>query len=422
MIVLMSFKNFPWKKLLPFKRPSTIDRYEVRVVTAVEELAALEGLPLEIRYVLAVKPSRFEVFRLLLERGYGIGVRSVEKTPEEVLRAVDRVSRITQRNTIVPWLEDLLREGTLPQFLSGELEQAEKDGIQLYQEVNVIMAQRTSFKKIVIVDLANKGIGEYEQGLMHEINADLYPMAIESIVHRVQFDNAHTRTEVAQGILKALIIIGPIAHALEHVVSGLGKVFAASADDILSEVAELFALRGSGFTWRQLLKRTRILIPIFIVATWAVFQVEPLIQSGRPGLAGLVFGFSAVSLSLTTAIQSIFLYREAYRRLAREGKLQLKPGQTLTGLALRQDFTNPARLGLFMGALAAPVMAGIVFVFLPVLAKNGWALALLGSVESVVAGVMVMLASRIEQAIFRERIRRAMKEIVQPSVPEHPSR
>lgn len=401
-----------WNNLLPFRRETPIDRFHVRVVTTSAELTIAEELPIEIRYVLAVRPSRFETFRKFLERGYGLGVRTVDKTPEHVLRAVDRISRETQENTIVPWLERLLRTEELPVFSVEELEDAEKKGVNLYEEVRAILAERFEFKKIVLVDLRNRCIGDAEQRLMREVNEDLFPLAIDTIIHRVTFDNAHTRTEVAQSIVKALIVIGPVAHALEHVLSGLGKIFAASADDVLSEAAELFALRGSGFTWRQLFRRSRILIPVFALATYGVFQVEPLIRSGRVAFAGVVFGLSAVALSLTTALQSIGMYRDAFARLASSGKLRLASGQSILGLALRQDFTNPARLGLFVGALSSPIVAAIVFVRFPQFISNGWVLALLGSVESVVAGFAVIFAARIERWLFRAKVRKAMSSIV----------
>lgn len=401
-----------WKRFLPFRRNSTIDKYHIAVVTAPAELAVADDLPLELRYVLAVRPSRFETFRKLLESGYGIGVRTVDKTPERVLLAVDRISRETQENTVIPWLEVLLRREELPVFSADELERAERHGVNLYQEAKAILEERFEFKKIVLIDLHNRCIGSAEQQLMHEVNEDLFPLAIDTILHRVVFDNAHTRTEVAQSIIKALVVIGPIAHALEHVLSGLGKIFAASADDLLSEVAELFALRGSGFTWRQLMRRSRILIPVFVLATYGAFQVEPLIHSGSVAWAGAVFGLSAVALSLTTAIQSIGMYRQSYARLVSNGKLRLASGQSLTRLALRQDFTNPARLGLFVGAIASPLVAAVIFSRFTGLVSNGWILALLGSTESVVAGLTVISAPRIERALFRSRIRRALQNIV----------
>jgi len=401
-----------WKKWLPLRRSSPIDRFRVSVVTTPEELAVSELIPIEIRYVLAMRPSRFERFRKLLVEGYGIGVRIVDKTPERVLQAVDRISRHTQHNTVVPWLELLLREEKIPVFSTQELERAEKAGVFLYEEVKALMEQRFEFRKIIIVDLKNQGIRDEQRTFMQEVNSDLYPLAIDAIVHRVIFDNAHSRTEVAQSIIKALIVIGPIAHGLEHVLSGLGKVFAASADDLVSEAAEMFALHGSGFTRKQLAKRGRILLPVFILATFGAFQVEPLIRSGRIGLAGAVFGLSAVALSLTTAIQSIFMYRESYVKLVKEGKIALQPGKTVTGMALLQDFTNPARLGLFIGAICSPILAGLVFTLAPELTKNGWVLAMLGSTESLVAGSTVLAAASIERGLFRLKVQKALRGVV----------
>lgn len=399
--------------MIATRHEPTIDRFHVKVVTTSAELAVADDLPIELRYVLAVRPSRFETFRELLDRGYGIGVRIVDKTPERVLLAVDRISRETQENTILPWLELLLRNEELPSWTTEEADHAKTAGVDLAEEARVIHEQRFEFVKIVLVDLHNKGVTDAEQDVMHDVNTDLFPLAVDTIVHRVTFDNAHTRTEIAQSIIKALIVIGPVAHVLEHVLSGLGKVFAASSDDLLSEAAELFALRGSGFTWRQLGSRFWFLIVVFLVATYGAFQVEPLIQAGHVMLAGVVFGLSAVSLSLTTAIQSIGLYRRSYIRLAQEKKITLQPGQLLIGLALRQDFTNPTRIGLFLGAACSPLLAGLVFLTQPHLASNGWILALLGSTESIVAGCAVLSASRTERLFFRGKVSAAMRNIVQ---------
>jgi len=411
-MVYMASVESLWKKILPFRRPSPIDRYEIDEVTAPAELTIQEYLPMEIRYVLAVRPSRIEAFRKLLEDGYGIGVRRVAKTPERVLQAVDRVSRLTQHNTIIPWLPDLLRREELPVFTEEELREAEVHGVNLYEEAKVILAQRFEFRKIIAIDLQNRCIGSDIQQLMREVNEDLYPLAIDAIVHRVIYDNAHTRTEIAQSIVKALIFIGPVAHVLEHLMTGLGKVFAASIDDVLAEVAELFALRGSGFTWRQLAKRSRLLVPVFILATFGAFQVEPLIHSGHVVSAGVVFGLSAVALSITTAIQSVFMYRKSYVDLAKENKLRLPAGKTLTGMALRQDFYNPARLGLFIGAFCAPCLAALVFSLAPNLSKNGWILATLGSAESIVAGITVICSKRLEKNLFRYKVRLALRSLV----------
>jgi hypothetical protein len=389
------------------KEKRHIDRYHILTITHPEELELADELPLELRFVLSRKPERRVMFAELLSRGFGIAIRTVDRTPEAVLKAVDNISRYSQHNTIIPWLPNLLREGKLPVFSEPDLVNAEKQGVNLNADALLIMERRFEFKKIVLVDLHNGGVGTDERAFMRELNEDLYPFAIDYIVNRVVFDNAHTRTEVAQSIIKALLIVGPIAHGLEHYASGIGKLFAASADDILAETAELFALHGSGFSWRELAKRGWVLVPVFMLATWGVLSVDSLIEHGQIALAGAVFGFSAVALSLTTAIQSIGMYHKAYRKQRMENKLpQEKRG--LWKLALIQDFSNPARLGLFLGAFTAPITAATVFVGFPQIVRNGWVLALLGSVESIIAGLTVIAAVSLNQYVFRRSIRQKM--------------
>ena len=270
--------------------------------------------------------------------------------------------------------------------------------------METILRDRLRFKKLVLIDEENIGIAAEEQRLMSELSEIIYPLAVDYSVFRVVADNARERTRIAQGIIKALLIIGPIAHILEKFAAGIGKVFAASADDLLGETAELSALRGSGFTWRELAKRSRILVPVFALATWGAFSVEGLLHENKIILAGVVFGLSAVALSLTTAIQSVFMYLKNLKKLAAEGKVTVNRNTSLTRLALRQDFTNPARLGLLLGAGLAPIMGIIGAV--SGLMHNGWVLAAIGSTESIVAGLTVVFADFLNEWRFHRRLKK----------------
>ncbi|MEK7509050.1 MAG: hypothetical protein AAB568_04320, partial [Patescibacteria group bacterium] len=176
-----------------------------------------------------------------------------------------------------------------------------------------------------------------------------------------------------------------------------------SADDLLGESAELMALRGSGFSWRELAKRGRLLVPVFALATWGAFSVEGLLEEGHTVWGGIVFGLSAVALSLTTAIQSIFMYRRNLIRLVNENKVTSRDSWGITKLALVQDFTNPARLGLLFGASLAPVM-GIIGSLLGLM-HNGFVLAAIGSTESIVAGLTVIFADRINEWRFHRKLK-----------------
>lgn len=393
-----------------FSRPpkqSPVGSYKLEVISLPEECDWEKFLPLEIRFIFNKQPEYKEKIRSILQNGKAIGVRTVLRTPENILKAVHIISVHSQHNYILNWLPKLLKDKHLPIFSEQDVLNAKKHNEDLHEAMSVILKDRLRFKKIVLIDEENIGIKPEELQFVTELSEIIYPIAVDYSVFRVIIDNAQERTKIAQSIIKALLLVGPAAHFLEKFTSGLGKLFAASADDLLGESAELMALRGSGFTWRQLAKRGKILIPVFLLATWGAFSVEGLIQSNKLVLGGIVFGLSAVALSLTTAIQSIFMYKANADKLSKEGKTLLTTNKELYKISFLQDFTNPARLGLIIGALMAPIM-GIIGSLLGVM-HNGWVLASIGSTESIVAGITVISASHVNEWRFRNK----MKKLIQ---------
>lgn len=386
------------------KKESPMGSYKIEVISLPEEINWEEYLPLEIRYIFAKFPEYKEKVRSILSGGKAIGVRTILKTPENILKAVHTISTNSQHNYIVTWLPKLLKDKHLPVITEADRQKAKEHGEDVGAAVDTLVRDRLRFKRLVLIDEENIGIKPEEQRLMTELSEIIYPFQIDYAVHRVIEDNAHERTEIAQSIIKALFVIGPVAHILEKYIAGVGKLFAASADDLLGESAEIMALRGSGFSWRELAKRGRILIPVFALATWGAYSVHHLLESGQLIKGGVIFGLSAVALSLTTAIQSIFMYRKNLKLLIAESKIGEMAGKEITRLALVQDFTNPARLGLLLGASLAPVM-GILGALLGVM-HNGWVLAAIGSTESIVAGITVLSARRINEWCFRRNLKK----------------
>jgi len=389
------------------RKTSPVGSYSMSVVSLPEELDWEKHLPVELRYVFKRMPEAKERLRMSLKSGKAIGVRTVERTPERVLEAVKHVSIHSQHNCVLTWLPELLRDKHLPVFTEADYLRAKGHGADLDDDVRAILDARLSFKKLVLIDEENAGIADEDRRLMTELSETVYPLAIDAIIHRVVIDNANERTEVAQSVIKAMLVIGPIAHVLEKYASGFGKIFAASTDDLLGETAEIMALRGSGFSWKALRKRFVILVPVFALATYGVFQVEPLIHEGRLLLAGAIFGFSAVALSLTTVIQSIGMYRKSVQSLLAEGKLHAHAGGvSVLKTAIIQDFTNPAQLGILLGATLAP-FAGMLAAVTGLM-SNGWILALVGSTESIVAGLTVISSNRINAWRFRQRLEKLL--------------
>lgn len=405
--------------LLSFiKRERKPARFRFDAVFDPEELDHPELLPTEFQYALRKADIKNDLKKVLGTEGgdKGIAIRTTIKTPEHVLRAVNNIAVLTQHRCITTWLPQLIRNGTRPVFTEADHEQAQKSGIELHQEIATIIREASRFKRFAIIDEENRGITGEEHDTLDRLNSITLPYHVEYAVNRIVFDNAHERTEVAQTIIKVLIVVGPVTHALEKFAHGVGKVFAASVDDVMSEAAELMALRGSGFSWAELTRRSKILVPVFALATYGVLNVESLIEQERYLLGGAIFGLSAVALSLTTAIQSVRMYLHAVQQLVAEKKLVIdaKPTKLRRAIfweAVRQDFTNPARLGLFVGALASPLVSMTVFGFFPRILHNGWVLAALGSTETIIAGSTVYLARYLNDVMFKKKIKRAIASL-----------
>lgn len=400
------------KSLFSSKQSSdVVETYHVAAITNAMELLDIAHLPLEFQFVITKNPERIHQLRDLLEAGYGVGIRTIEQTPSSILSAIDRISQRTQEKTIIPWLPRLLNETELPSFTEFELRTAEREGISLYEEAKYILEQRYEFKKMIVIDLHNKGIGSEVREFMVDLNKELYSLATDYMVHSVLHDTARAKTKIMRSVGKAIFLVGPISHVLERWVHGAGKLFAATADDVMAETVEVFSLRGSGFAWHQLIRHSKIFIPVFALATYTVFQIDALIQAGNVALAGVVFGCAAVAFSLTEIIRSVFFYKKCYQRLRKMLKIDPRSRYSDVRLAMIQIFSNPMRFGLLIGVLSVPVLAGLTFVFFTPHVNNGWVLALLGSMESIIAGITVFLVKRIKHWKFKLDTRQAIRAL-----------
>jgi hypothetical protein len=118
------FKKF--KKFFEHSKPSPIGTYRIDVLSLPEECDWEKHLPIEIRYLFSKHPEYKEKIRTILSNGKAIGIRTVLRTPENILKAVHTISVHSQRNYILNWLPQLLREATFPHFIPEDYEKARK--------------------------------------------------------------------------------------------------------------------------------------------------------------------------------------------------------------------------------------------------------------------------------------------------------
>lgn len=457
------------------------------------------ALPLEVQYLIAKDPQLAGVIEQLQDKGLDLRLLRINRTSERVLRAIERVS-ISQENFINTWLPALIKDGVKPRLtLSAKAKEralgkglSEEEGFDpesLSADIETILESAKGFLRFEVMNPDLRS--DLDEQAVDRLNQNLDHLRKRYALGKMTWDNSDERTNEAQQIIKKMMYIGPVAHILES--AGLGtiaKLFASSADDVMGEWAEIRALLGSGFSQKEVFKRLRIALPVFGFATYGAAQVEELLHEGRNAEAGALFGVTAVALSLTTAIQSISMYHEAFRELIRQGKTpersqlpeallqvidnpqfqqsfrefektkalfdssrrpelldhikgELKNAgqpeevieqfmQVMSGIdqeklvaairtpsakkqwieAIKQDFSNPARLGIFLGASFAPV-AGMAASMAGGL-ENGFVMAGVGSIESVMAGLTVLAAKRINEFKYQSGLRKEISVLQRP--------
>lgn len=316
--------------------------------------------PLEIEVLLAREPGAASILSGLAERGVPVRLQRLRETPTDVLDAIQLISVVTQENGTLHWLPQLVRDGKRPVLTPtpdglrratelGMIEDGHIDQAELERAVDRIAAS-TSESLRVVVGHNPAGITDASPEVV-ALNRALEPTRRLWATRRVMFDTSAAQTEGAREVIKKMMIIGPAAHGLEMLNLGVvASLLTGSADDVLGEVAQLKALRGAGFSRRELWRRAGVLAPVAIGAMGLAGYSSVLIEHGHPLLGGAAFGASAVALSITSAVQSVRMYRRAYDTLLRGGKIPGKLGPMMK----REVQTRLRRLDRRLGRLTEP--------------------------------------------------------------------
>src|SRR3990167_4611411 len=119
-------------------KESPVGTYRLEVISLPEECDWEKYLPIEIRYIFARSPEYKEKVRTILKQGKAIGVRTVRRTPENILKSVHTISVHSQGNYIVTWLPKLLRDKHLPRFTDADRARAAAHKEDLDQAVEMI--------------------------------------------------------------------------------------------------------------------------------------------------------------------------------------------------------------------------------------------------------------------------------------------
>lgn len=405
---VLSRLGFWFRDLRASRRSSLSERYHVEVVAPDPAYIDVLRFPVELQFVLALHPEWREKLQSLFERGYGIGIRTIRSCPASLLRAVERIADVSQYRITEPWLMRLIHDTEIPVFTEDELREHYDLGMNLFDEAHLILEYRHRMKQFVLIDLEHHGAEEVDRVFVSDMDRALRPVSEMYLLHRIHADLRKDEFHPMRALAIVLLVTGPIAHALEFWVRGMGQLFAALADDVTHATSELFSLRQSGFTPKQLWKQGYVLLPVLVVAVFLVLQVE-FIRAASPFFGGFVFGLAAALFPFTNVLRRYADLRSGYAALEQSGKYPAEQRPPLTMLAWRELRRTPLARGSLCGLALMPFLAGFAFLMFPGWVQNGWFLAATASIDVFIAIVVLFIFSRIGDAVYAMKVRELMR-------------
>lgn len=381
------------------------DRFDVVVVSPIGERFSVAALPFELRLVCGHLDGAEEKIRALLERGIGLGIRTTPRASAHVLDAVDRISTIAQERTLEPWLSRLIFNEEIPVFTDDDIAEANARGSNLYTDAHIVLSDRFTMIRIVAVDLEAHGVDDADLAVISDLNRAVEPISAAYLHHRIRLDRRADAPPVRRLLVSTLVVIAPIAHLLLMFVPGLGRLFAALADDVARESSELALLRASGFTPKQLARQGIVYLPVILFAEVLLIISGSQIAAGAFFSAGLLFGLACVSFPLVRSVQMFAELRSSYVKLHESRKYSKDVSAGMTQMAHREAASHPDFVGRMVGIIAVPILAACTFALFPAYLLNGWFLASFAALDVLLAILFLAAARACSRATFLSRVR-----------------
>lgn len=291
------------------------------------DLEDADHLPIEIKILMAERPDLKDAIEELDRQGVFLSLRRRTNTDPEIIDAIQNISTMSQQSYTETWLRQFILDGKKPLLKMTEngkskAEQMKEDGneVDLEADLELIKDAINNYLELT----ATSELDSNQAAILDQINTGLSGMNNEWAANRMQFDLSDEQSNEAQAMLKKMLVLGPLAHGLEHFNLGyVAKFITGTGVDVGSEMTEIQALRGAGLLQdkKELVNRLAPLLPIFAGASFLSVLSEKMIEENKTGMGGLAFGVSAAALSLATCVMSMKMYKNNYMELVQEGKI-----------------------------------------------------------------------------------------------------
>ena len=379
------------------------DRWEV--IMPAENAVNFSTYPVELRYVLALQPSRIKQVEGLLERGYGIGVRNRYMAGHEAAPAVRRLT-VLQDNALVPWIQGLFANGRAPTIDERMHETAAERGWDPERDLRFLGEALERQRHFSLIQTPGTKPADADTALLADLNRDLRQISVGHFIGSVAHAAGPRPEPTLWTLAAAVFVLGPLLHVLAWVAPWAAIVLGAVGLSAGWEIWRVRETHRSGAAaWQIRRKVVKGLPGVMLALGFGVLSAALL--PTMPVLGAWCFGLAITSPHWARLARAIDVQRELYDRLASSGRMDA--GQ-------RKHWLKHAVISSFgvwtVASLASLVACGLILGFWPGAATNGWVLAGLSALPWAVydAGSLVRIYG--SDWLFRRRLEGLLKRTV----------
>ncbi len=373
-------------------------------------LASHANLPLELKYVLSLRPSRQALVNEMLERGCGLGISKKIRVPERTAQAIERIANLTHEGLTHCWLENLVSLNQEPVWNQAEQDAASAQGINLKEEIDLLKDLRDTHCRFALLKYPGIQTTQQDEVCIKEMNQDLSAVSAARLLNLLRGKVASWKLPWFFPLLLAALIIGPLAQWAESVLFGSGLLIAILMPSVYLVALDWYkAYAKAKAPW--LIRRLVIWDLVALACAVLLFFIGYLfIQGSHWYLAGLALGASAVLIPMYYVLRHIKRSWVGLQRLIAIGKISPSLKQTIWPQSLlEQERGSVARV---TGLLVSVIILAWLLGTYPTIVGQIWLLAILAGLPLALAELNALFELWLDKMFYARKLKKLWQQAI----------
>lgn len=348
---------------LPFRSASFDDR--ISLMTSIETLEQGQ-LPLEWQFLFSQDPAWQTHLQGLLRQGYGVLIRTQRRFPAAVVQAIDGISRQTQAGTHHAWLTQAWLASELPLITEDELQRGLEQNVPLQAHVQSVIAQRGSLKRLMLIDIAHKGVVSEIAHLVQRMQEALKPLVHAYEVRAYLLTRSRHRQMMDRTIFLVTALLVALVFAGSLLSLGLAWMIALSGYDVWRYIQDRDRHEEHS-TPSSYLRQYKIILISTLVRGILVVGALQVLRTGALFTTGLIYGLALSSYAICASVYQLIRSHQRYLQATVKGKLaQLSRAKRWTSVIIDAWYAIP-RLSRGIVSVVYPLFVAGLWMLWPVL-------------------------------------------------------